>query len=271
MLFDRHFDRPGPGVSENEERKKGLSRFFELLGRDFGVYWKAGFLAFVSMLPGIAGVFVSMLAGGVMPMLVSGIIGGALAGPCMAGLYDTVARTLRDEPNFWWHTYKHAVARNARSSIVPGALFGLLFSSLLMLLYIIYLEIKNQSSFSIVQGAAALLCMLLLFGIANYLWLQLVLVDLSGGKLLRNTLLMCIAYLPRTLLASLIQTVYWGAIILFAPLSMLVILLTTAWLPVLGAALAVYKPIEASFQIEESVRRLHDAQRSDEDSGSGAQ
>lgn len=265
MLFDRHFDRPGPGVSENEARKKGLSRFFELLARDFGEYWKAGFLAFLCMLPGIFGVFMSLLAGAVLPMLLCGILGGALAGPCMAGLYDTVVRTLRDEPNYWWHTYKQSVARDAKTSVVPGAVLGLLFTSLLLMLY----TLLYGSSASPLQWIVGLLCLFLLFGFSNYFWMQLVLLDLSVGMLLRNTMLLWIAYLPRTALACLIQIVYWGAIVLLFPMSMLPLVLTTAWLPVLGAALAVYKPLEASFHVEENVRKLHEAQRSEED-GDGA-
>ncbi len=261
MLFDRHFDRPGPGVSETEERKKGLSRFFELLARDFGNYWKAGFLALLCMLPGIAGVFLSLLAGAVLPLLLSGIVGGALAGPCLAGMYDTVVRTLRDEPNFWWHTYRQSVKRDARASILPGALFGLFFSSLLLMLYTLAYG-KGQS---VLQWIVAFLCLFLLFGMSNYLWMQLVLLDMPGMTMARNMLLLWIAYLPRTLLAALIQIVYWGAVILLFPISALPLMLTTVWLPVLAAALAVYKPMEASFQVESSVRKLHEARRAGEE------
>ena len=39
-------------------------------------------------------------------MLGSAAVGGLLAGPALAGMYDTVLRALRDEAGYWWVTYR---------------------------------------------------------------------------------------------------------------------------------------------------------------------
>jgi hypothetical protein len=258
MLFDRHFDRPGPGVNTDEPRKKGIARFAELIGRDFVDYWKAGGLAMLCMLPGMLGVSISLAAGGLLPALLCGLIGGAIAAPCQTGLFDTVARTLRDEPGFWWHNYRTAVARNARAALVPGALVGLLTAASATLFYALLL---NGGS-PVLWGCAVLSLMLLAGGWAYYM-LQLVLLDMPGGQLLRNTFLLWIGYLPRTFLAAAIQIVYWGGILLLSPYSLPVLLLTSAWLPVAGSALAIYAPLEKVFSVEENVRRLHERARAE--------
>ena len=40
-FFNRNFDRPGPGVAKDAPRKKGAARWFEILGRDLGSFFKA--------------------------------------------------------------------------------------------------------------------------------------------------------------------------------------------------------------------------------------
>lgn len=62
-------------------------------------------------------------------------------------------------------------------------------------------------------------------------------------------------YLPKTLLASLSQLVYWLAIILFFPVTIIIMLLTSIWLPLLIAFVGLYPAIDDVFQIE---KRLHE-------------
>ena len=45
----------------------------------------------------------------------------------MTCLYDTILRALRDEPGFWWHTYKRVWKQSFKSSLVPGIVFTLLW------------------------------------------------------------------------------------------------------------------------------------------------
>ena len=59
--------------------------------------------------------------------MVAAILGGMIAAPQIVGMADTVLRSLRDEPGFWWHTYRRTWKINARASLIPGAVFGLIF------------------------------------------------------------------------------------------------------------------------------------------------
>ena len=38
-----------------------------------------------------------------------------LAGPVLAGMYDTVLRALRDEAGYWWTTYRKAFKQNFKA------------------------------------------------------------------------------------------------------------------------------------------------------------
>ena len=127
-LFNFHFDRPGPGVSPDAPRKKGPARFFEMLGRDFVSFYLAGMLALASAMPFVLGVWFAVATHSLVPLLLAGVLGGMIAAPQLCGLLDTILRSLRDEPGFWWTTYRRAWKRNAKASLLPGAIGGLLLA-----------------------------------------------------------------------------------------------------------------------------------------------
>lgn len=105
-------------------RKRGFPRFLELLGRDFWKYFKAGFLALLGALPFLIGMSFALQSHVLLFAPAAGVIGGAIAGPGLCGLADTILRSLRNEPGFWWHLYRRAWKRNAKASLLPGALGG---------------------------------------------------------------------------------------------------------------------------------------------------
>ena len=128
-LFNFNFDKPGPGVPENAPRKKGLARFWEMFTRDGTAFWCAGMLALLGAVPYMAGVWFAVATHAVLPLLLAGVVGGAVMAPQLVGLNDTILRSLRDEPGYWWATYRRAWKRNAKASLLPGVVFGLLLGA----------------------------------------------------------------------------------------------------------------------------------------------
>lgn len=251
-----NFSKPGPGVNPDEPRKKGAARLWEVLSREFSGFWAAGLLATVCFVPAAVCIYLAVATRALVFVLVGGVL-GALGGPCLAGLYDTAMRGLRDEPGYWWHRYRKAVRRNAKASLVPAAVTTLLVG----------LEIFSAG---LLLGSEALspfmlLCILLssvvLLAVSNLYWCQLVLMEMPGLAMLRNSVLLFFAKLPRALGAALWLLAYWFAAWLFVPLSLVVYLLTSAWLPALLAALTVYAPLNETFKIEETLAQ----RRKDED------
>ena len=43
-----------------------------------------------------------------------------IAAPQIVGLNDTILRTLRDEPGYWWETYRRTWKRNLKESCCPA-------------------------------------------------------------------------------------------------------------------------------------------------------
>ncbi len=252
-LFSQNFSKPGPGISPNAPRKKGAARYFEVLTRDFSTFWMAGLLAMISSLPFALGLWFAVTTHSLIPMLLAGILGGMLAAPQIVGLNDTVLRALRDEPGYWWVTYRRAWKRNAKAALLPGAICGLL------------LAMEIFTAFHIETGSVAVMvaifvALILLAGVAQYLYAQVALVDLPFSSLLKNSLMLFLGYLPRSALGILWQGLYWAAIALFWPLSGAVLILTSLWLPCSLSLLAIYPALNKSFDLEAKIKAMRDAQ-----------
>ena len=258
-LFNFHFDRPGPGVSPDAPRKKGAARFFEMLGRDFSHFWLAGLLALLSAVPFAFGVWFSVVTHALLPLVLAGVLGGMIAAPQLCGLMDTILRSLRDEPGFWWQTYRRAWKRNVKASLLPGAIWGLLLS---MQIFTIF---HYDASAGMVPGVLLAVGLFLLLGLGEFMFAQIALVDLPFMGLLKNALFLFLGYLPRAALGVVWQFVYWGLIVLFWPVSSAVLILTGFWLPVQLTLQAIYPVLDKSFDLERQIKAMRDAELSGTD------
>ena len=127
--------KAGKGVEKDAPRKTGIGRFFELVGRDMNGMFLANLLACIGFLPVICLVYIGFLANSLPVMLASAGVGGVLAGPALAGMYDTVLRALRDEAGYWWTTYRKAFKQNFKASILPGVLYCVVVTVQIFLVY----------------------------------------------------------------------------------------------------------------------------------------
>ena len=81
--------------------------------------------------------------------------------------------------------------------------------------------------------------------------------------------LMFIGFFPRTAAASLVQLVYWAAVLLYLPLTIPVLLVFGFWLPCLIAAMILYPGLDKVFQLEKTLRTRRDAELAERMAGSG--
>lgn len=247
------FSRPGPGVNPDTPRKTGFARLFELLGRDFWSFFRAGFLAFAGCLPFLIGMYLSIESHALIFMLLAGLIGGPLAGPELTALADTILRSLRDEPGYWWQTYRRAWKRSAKESLVPGVLFGYALGMQIFTLFHL-----PEFDAGIVTWVLLIVSIVLVLGLESYVWPQIALLDLPLSGILKNSVLLFLGYLPRSAGAIVIKLVYWGAVILFFPLSLLILPFTSFWLPAVPSLLCIYKPLDKSFTVESTITRMRE-------------
>ena len=229
-------------------RKTGLPRLWETLSRDFWDLFRAGFLALLGCAPFILGLAYSLTAHVLIYAPLFGLLGGAIAGPELCGMADTVLRGLRDEPGFWWRTYHRAWKRNARASLLPGALGGGLLATQVFLLFH-----AGALKLSTAMGAALAAGILLVLALSLYLWPQLALMELSFPQLLKNSALLFVGQLPRSIAALAVLAVSFELTIRFFTLAVTLLPFTNFWVPVLPAIFLIYPGINENFQIEEKL------------------
>lgn len=230
-------------------RKVGIARFFELLGRDLWPLYKSGILCVLGFLPGTALAVFGMMAGSALLTVVGGVVGGLVGGPFLSGMIDTVLRALRDEPGYWWNTYKRAWKQNWRQSLVPGALLGLFVGSWAWMLRAQAESGNTGTALWVASIAGIFVCT----GFFTWLLAQVPLVDLPLAQIAKNAGLMFFGFFPRTAAAALVLALYWGATLLYLPATILTILAFGFWLPVTIALMIAYPGLEKVFKLEETI------------------
>ena len=249
LLFpeDPHFDET--------KRQTGFYRYRQLLSIRSGQWWRANLLTLAGFIPLAAGVFFAVASSSVLVLLPCSLLGGMIAGPFLAGMYDTILRGLRDDPRPWWDCYRRAWRQNWKSSLIPGALLGLVlgvYSFMAMLFW------WAETPPGLGTLALYLFSLLLVLVVCTVYWPQLVLFDQSPAIRLRNCVLFCVKYFWRVMGTGLVQLAFAAFYVLFAPWSALLLLVIGAWYIVFLAQLLIYDQMDESFRIEEQYRQKTD-------------
>ena len=151
--------KAGKGVEKDAPRKTGIGRFFELVGRDMNGMFLANLLTCIGFAPVICLVYIGFLQNSLPVMLGSAAVGGLLAGPALAGMYDTVLRALRDEAGYWWVTYRKAFKRNFKASLVPGVLYTVVVTLQIFLVYFCFNMLYHGTNVEVLFWGVVILCM----------------------------------------------------------------------------------------------------------------
>ena len=256
MLFGpSEFMPEGAGVSPDAPRKKGIARLIEILSRDLDGIFLSGVLALLACIPAAALVGLALWMGSLPLCLLAACGTGWLVGPALTGLYDTILRALRDEPGFWWHTYKRVWKQNFKSSLLPGMIFTILWALIGYAVFALPQMADVSTSFALIL----LLDVVILLALGSYFWMQNALFDSPVSKKLSNCVRMFLGFLPQTVLSAAFQLGYWLLMAFLIPRCAFVFLLTGLWVPNLLAMMAVYAPIEKSLGLEEQIHAKREA------------
>ncbi len=235
--------------SYNESRRMaGFQRYKQLLSFYAGRWVKVNLLTTLGALPLAAGIFAGIACSSILVLIPACLVGGAVFGPFLAGLYDAVFRGLRDAPGNWWSNYKRSWKQNGTSSLAPGALVGLLAGMYAFMLYVLW-------SAQVSPGWSTLAVYLfgaLLFTVLNMLyWPQLVLFRQGNKNRLMNIVLFTIQYFWRVMGVALLQLAYLLVYLLFAPWTLILVPFLGLWFIVFLSEFLLYSRLDGALHIEE--------------------
>lgn len=231
-------------------RLTGGARFRELLGRDLARFLIANLFTLLGFLPAAAGIVYAVLSSSILLLVPACIIGGVFAGPAIACMHDVIFRSLRDAPGKFTANYRRALKQNWKQAILPGIVLSLMlgfYAFMIMMLW--WSQVKPGI------GTISLLAVgiLLFFMFFSVYWPLLVLFDQPQKQRIKNCLLFILKYFLKVAGASLQQMLYWIVIILFMPLSVVVLPFTGVWFILFRADFRLYDAMNESFEIETQI------------------
>ena len=169
-------------------------------------------------------------------------------------------RALRDEAGYWWVTYRKAFKRNFKASILPGVLYCVVVTLQIFLVYFCFNMLYHGTNVGVPLWVATVLNLLIFQMLFSYMWPQIALLDQPLSLTLKNSINCMIAFLPHALAASIVQILFWGVVILCMPLGLLLMLVFGFWFVTEVSCQIVYGDLDRVFHIEESIRKLKDAE-----------
>ena len=236
---DPHFD-------ENR-RQTGFYRYRQLLSARFGRWWKTNLLTLAGFVPLAAGIFYAVASTSLLVLLPCSLLGGMIAGPFLAGMYDAILRGLRDDPRPWWDGCRQSWKQNWRGSLIPGALLGLALGVYTFMGMLFWWAERAPSLGTV---ALYLFALLLVLVVNTLYWPQLVLFQQRASVRLQNCLLFCIKYFWRVLGVGFLQLVYWSAFVLFAPWTLLLLPVLGVWYILFLSQFLIYEQMNDAYRIE---------------------
>ncbi len=237
-------------ASSNGQRLTGRARFSELLERDFKKMFLANIFTWIGFLPLIAGIALSVLSSSILILIPAGIIGGAIAGIALSGMYDTIFRILRDAPGKLTETYLRALKQNASQSIIPGIILGLLSGFYTFMIALMYWSSVGISISTIVVYIIGLF---IIFGIITLYWPQIVLFDQNTKQRFSNCILFTAKYFWKVLGCTALKTVYWLIFALFFPWSFILLPFIGFWLMIFITSFLLYDAMNEAYKIEDMI------------------
>ena len=231
-------------------RKKGFARYKQVLERDWKQFFLVDLLALASLIPYGLGVGYAVLSSSVLVLIGVSIVGGAIAGPGLACMYDRILRSLRDDQADWWYSWKRALKQNLRASILPGILMCTFIG-----FYIFACAMVWWSNLPITAGTVAIMAAsaLAFLSIFSVWWPQIVLFDQKPGIQLKNCLLFSIKYFGKTLKSAAVQLAFWLVMVLFLPWSGFAVPFLGVWYVWFVGTFLIYEELDEAFSIEERV------------------
>ncbi len=260
-LFGNSFNRPGPGVPKDAPKKKGIMRFFEIIGRDMGDLFKLNVLVALLLTPMLICVVFASISWPYMGLILIWfalyLVASILFGPTMAAAHLVLTHRLRDEPCYMWHTFKRGFKDNFKQAAPLGVFFSALFA---LEGFAVVMFISGFSGkLNVFVMAVLLFNLFLVLTISVYAFLQVIYLDLKNFAIVKNSLLLTFDMAKRSLPAGIWLIVCTCAMAILNPFfAVIPLLLFAPVLILLVADMWLWPTMEKMFHTSELIAQRRD-------------
>jgi len=254
-IFRSNHNKPITGYKKDGPRKRGSSRFFEILVRDFWDLIKLNLMFCICVLPSISLFLLGLF--GIYPIAITLTLSIVFAFPLGGVLTAYVFRItmmLRDEPSGGvWYECKRKFIENFKQAAPAGMVCTAIIYAQIMLWGLL---LQDESGYALIWVFVTVLTMLLFFMITPYMFMQFAYVSLNTLQIIKNSILMAFASFLRSLMGALLGCLMWVLLALYFPLSMRVVpvvFLIGISLSILLCLMWVWPQFDKAFKIEETL------------------
>ncbi len=231
-------------------RATGFPRYKELLEHNLKEFFLVGFITLVFLIPYGLGMVAAITTQSSLVMLAAGVIGGGIAGPGVACMYDIILRRLRDNRDDWWSCYKRSMGQNWKASIIPGMIQGVFWG---FLMFSCALLLWAKAPISLGTLLLLLFSAIIFMAIVSIWWPQIVLFEQKMGVQIKNAVGFTVFHLGRCLGVAVLQVAWWIVTFLFLPWSAFLVPFLSVWYILFLAMFILYRPLDRAFHIEEQI------------------
>lgn len=203
-----NYDKPGPGISKGQPKKKAFFAFFELWARNF---WK---LIPVSLVYSLMRIL----------MIPSGL--------AEAGMTNVARNTALDKHSFGVSDFFSTIKKNWKQAL-PAGIINTLITWLMILALWFYFTTKG--TLSIIGFGLVLACFIVFSFMKYYMWLLIITFNLPLGKIYKNSFIFGFANIKRNVVIGLVSVVLYAVLILLA----IAVPYVIVWIILLFAAVCV--------------------------------
>lgn len=233
-------------------RPTGFERYKQLLSREWKSLLAVNFITLLFLIPFALGVAYAVLSKSLLVLVPACLVGGLIAGPGLAGMYDRILRIMRDNLDDWWFSYKKAMKQNWKASLLPGVI-TCLFIGILVFSGGLMWWAEGLPGFGTLALflVSAVICTMIL----SVWWPQIVLFDQKPLPQLKNCLLFCLQNLWRMLLVAVIQVAWWAAMVVFLPWTAFLVPVLGVWYILFVSCHLMYERLDEAFKVEEQINQ----------------
>lgn len=232
-------------------KRTGFTRYKHVLERDYKELFLVGFITLIFLIPFGAGLAYGVMSQSLIVSVLSGIVGGAIAGPGYACMEDLILRRMRNDVDHWWVCWKRSFRNNAKASILPGIVQCTFISVIAFAAALIFWGVAPVSLGTLlILTVASLLSIMVL----SVWWPQVVLFDQKVSAQFKNTIFFCLLHFKPVLLGALVQFLWWMVTVLFMPWTAFLVPILGVWYILLVSINMIYTDIDNEFRVEDQIR-----------------
>lgn len=259
--FDALYGRPGRGVDPHEPEKKGLARFAQMVGRDFGQLIATNFLTCLLILPAALGVSLGVILLNFPLTLLAGLLTGLPAGIGLLLMADCCLRSLCNDPSPWLDRASRTIRSRWKAALPLGSLTVTLLGGLSFVWAFLFAVLDQGGQY---PGGAVLVFLgfdMLVLAVGGSLVLAVLTALPAGqaslGGALQGAGHMLLLSPGRSLAGSGVILAGVAVLILFFPVSTFWAMLFGFWLPALAAMQLLFPLLREGYDL--AVQRRSDA------------